>query len=84
MKRLLFVILGVTLLVGSVYPKEKKKTQPVLMTLNESKIAEFKKERGGLFNRVKEYEDAIQNCKYRIAQLNFGIELLEGMEEKKK
>lgn len=78
MKRLFFVILAVTLFTGSVSPKEKKST------VSETKIAEFKKERGDLFTRIKEYEDAIQNCKYRIAQLNFGIELLEGMNKKEK
>ncbi len=78
MKRLFFAILAVTLLAGSVCPKEKKLTE------SETKIAEFKKERGGLFTRIKEYEDAIQNCKYRIAQLNFGIELLQDLEKPKK
>ncbi len=78
MKRLFLGILAVTLLAGSVCPKEKKKTE------SESKVAEFKKERGDLFTRIKEYEDAIQNCKYRIAQLNFGIELLQDLQKKKK
>ncbi len=77
-KRLLFIVLAVALFAGSVCSKEKKLTE------SESKIAEFKKERGGLFARIKEYEDVIQNCKYRIAQLNFGIELLQDLNKKKK
>ncbi len=78
MKRLFFTVLTITLLVGSVSSKEKK------LTKSEARIAEFKKERGDLVNKIKQYENAIQNCKYRIAQLNFGVELLEEMGAKKK
>jgi len=77
MKRIILVGLAVILLVGSGYSKEKKLTE------SQTKIAEFKKERGDLFTNIKQYEDAIQNSKYRIAQLNFGIELLEDMEKTK-
>ncbi len=77
-KRLLFIVLAVALFAGSVCSKEKK------LTDRQTKIAQFKKERKNLLTRANEYADAIQNIKYRIAQLNFGIELLEDEEKGKK
>jgi len=78
MKKAVFILLAVILLAGYGYPKEKK------MTERQEEIVKFEKERKELQEGIKAYEDAIQNLKYRIAQLNALIEYLKEKEEGKK
>ena len=79
MKKIVFVFLAVILLAGYGYPKAKKK-----LTERQAEIILFEKERQGLYARIIEYEETIQNIKYRIAQLTFMLEYLEGKEIGKK
>ena len=79
MKKGFFIFLMIVLSVGMVYPKGTKK-----LTERQAEIILFEKERQGLYARITEYEETIQNIKYRIAQLTFMLEYLEGKEIGKK
>jgi len=77
-KKIVCMFLVVFLSAGFGYAKKEKLTE------RQQEIAQFKKEKKEMVAGIKTYEDAIQNIKYRLAQLTALINYLESKEKEKK
>ena len=82
MKRLFLITILIFLIMNIGYPKTKAKIKKKVTKI-QTEIIEFKTERSKLVAALKDYEEYIQNLKYRISQLSFIIEYLEKKETKK-
>jgi len=79
MKRIMIALLAVVLSVGYVMAKEKVKVKT-----DAEQLIEWQTERDKYQSDIKTYETAIQNIKYRIAQLTALIDYLATKEAEKK